>query len=93
MRGIISLADFATRRGWRTIAVDLRGFGETELSARSEKSMFSLREAVGDVSAVLGAVGNPNAYFIGHDWGSCCKSTSIIKSSMRQSYCISVPYK
>src|SRR6202012_151905 len=57
-----------TAAGFRVITPDLRGFGR---SARPDgKESYQLASAVGDVAAVLDAVGVPSAHVVGHDWGA-----------------------
>lgn len=58
-----------TAAGYRVIAFDQRGCGETE--APANKSHYSIRDIVDDVPALLDALGikEPVAV-IGHDWGA-----------------------
>jgi len=54
--------------GLRTVAPDLRGFGE---SSRPEAvEAYGLAHVVGDVVAVLDHLGVDRARVVGHDWGA-----------------------
>jgi pimeloyl-ACP methyl ester carboxylesterase len=54
--------------GHRTIALDLRGFGDSD--APDDVDAYGLAVVVGDVMAVLDALGVQRAAVVGHDWGS-----------------------
>src|SRR4051794_26586193 len=54
--------------GFRTIAPDLRGFGESDKPA--EVSEYRVGRSVADVVAILDALEIPRAHVIGHDWGA-----------------------
>lgn len=54
--------------GYRGVAVDLRGFGESEVSERVQD--YSLLQHVEDVRALLDALGEAQAVVVGHDWGA-----------------------
>jgi len=54
--------------GFRTIAVDLRGFGETEFKSGRDED-YSLKYSCEDLKALLSCLMLPSAVFIGHDWG------------------------
>lgn len=54
--------------GYRVVAPDLRGYGQTGGPEKVESySMFSL---VGDVVAMVEALGHDKAVVVGHDWGA-----------------------
>ena len=53
--------------GYRAIAPDLRGYGETEV-ASSVKSEYSMKHITADLLALLDALSISSAVFIGHDW-------------------------
>jgi pimeloyl-ACP methyl ester carboxylesterase len=55
-------------RGWRAIAPDLRGYGET--SRPSAKSDYAIDHLVEDVAGLFLAVGAKRRLLIGHDWGA-----------------------
>jgi pimeloyl-ACP methyl ester carboxylesterase len=59
---------FLVKRGFRTIAPDLRGFGRSD---RPEGvAAYSLQNAVSDVVGILDALGIETADVVGHDWGA-----------------------
>jgi epoxide hydrolase A/B len=53
--------------GFRAIAPDQRGYGETDCPAAIEA--YSQRELVKDVVGMLDALGIPKCVIVGHDWG------------------------
>ncbi|XP_020086426.1 uncharacterized protein LOC109708908 [Ananas comosus] len=61
---IVSLA----ARGFRAVAPDLRGFGGTDapLSAAS----YTMLHVVGDIVALIHALGQDKVFVVGHDWGA-----------------------
>ncbi|XP_061994053.1 uncharacterized protein LOC133711991 [Rosa rugosa] len=56
--------------GYRAIAPDLRGFGDTD--APADSSSYTCFHVVGDLVALLDAVvgDQENVFVIGHDWGA-----------------------
>jgi pimeloyl-ACP methyl ester carboxylesterase len=54
--------------GYRVAAPDMRGFGGT--SAPADIGAFSLFDNVGDIVALVGALGETRAAIVGHDWGA-----------------------
>jgi pimeloyl-ACP methyl ester carboxylesterase len=54
--------------GFRVVAPDLRGFGESDRPAAVEE--YELGRSVGDVLAVLDALEIERAHVVGHDWGA-----------------------
>jgi pimeloyl-ACP methyl ester carboxylesterase len=54
--------------GFRVVAPDLRGFGESEKT--QEVEAYALRNLLGDVVAVLDELGIERAHVVGHDWGA-----------------------
>ena len=54
--------------GYRVIAPDLRGFGESSKPAEAER--YGILDLVGDVLGILDAVGVQRAHVVGHDWGA-----------------------
>ncbi len=54
--------------GFRAIALDMRGYGES--SAPAEADLYTPYETVGDLVAVLDAVGVETATVVGHDFGA-----------------------
>jgi pimeloyl-ACP methyl ester carboxylesterase len=53
--------------GYRAVAPDMRGFGETTRPARIED--YALKTLGGDVAALVDALGESRAHLIGHEWG------------------------
>lgn len=54
--------------GYRVIAPDLRGFGES--SRPAEVARYGMLDLVGDVLGILDSVGVQRAHVVGHDWGA-----------------------
>jgi pimeloyl-ACP methyl ester carboxylesterase len=54
--------------GYRVIAPDLRGFGESE--APKGRAAYALPTLVADVIGLLDALGITTARLVGHDWGA-----------------------
>jgi pimeloyl-ACP methyl ester carboxylesterase len=54
--------------GFRTIAPDLRGFGESDKPAAVED--YAIARSVADMGAVLDALELERADLVGHDWGA-----------------------
>ncbi len=54
--------------GFRVIAPDLRGFGESSRPAGVES--YGILDIVGDVLGILDAKGVQRAHVVGHDWGA-----------------------
>ena len=54
--------------GFHVIAPDLRGFGASDRP--DTVAAYSMRNAVGDVLAVLDHLGVERAHVVGHDWGA-----------------------
>ena len=54
--------------GYRVIAPDLRGYGDTKGPADPEA--YTNLHVVGDLVAMLDALGEQQAVIVGHDWGS-----------------------
>ncbi len=57
-----------TAAGYRTVAPDLRGFGETDRPADVEA--YSLLNIAGDVLGLLDHLEIERAHLVGHDWGA-----------------------
>jgi len=57
-----------TRAGLRTIAPDMRGFGESDKPTDVED--YRLTRAVADLAAILDALQIERAGVVGHDWGA-----------------------
>jgi epoxide hydrolase A/B len=54
--------------GFRAIAVDMRGYGQSE--SPPGVSAYRASELIADLEGVLDALGLERATFIGHDWGA-----------------------
>ena len=57
-----------SQAGYRVVAPDLRGYGQT--GGPQEVTSYSLLSLVGDVVALVEALGKDKAVVIGHDWGA-----------------------
>jgi pimeloyl-ACP methyl ester carboxylesterase len=57
-----------TANGYRAIAPDLRGFGDSDKP--TDVSAYAGHELVGDLAAVLDGLGVERAHVVGHDWGA-----------------------
>jgi len=56
------------REGYRVIAPDMRGFGES--SRPQEVEAYDVGSLCGDMTGLLDALGEESAIFVGHDWGA-----------------------
>jgi pimeloyl-ACP methyl ester carboxylesterase len=54
--------------GYHVVAPDMRGYGGTE--APPERDSYTIMELVGDVVAIVAALGETQATIVGHDWGA-----------------------
>lgn len=54
--------------GYHVVAPDMRGYGRT--SAPQDISAYSIFDLVGDMVALVTALGETKAVIIGHDWGA-----------------------
>src|SRR6202790_4941374 len=54
--------------GFQVVAPDMRGFGRT--SAPADIGAYSIFDTVGDMVALVAALGEKRAVIIGHDWGA-----------------------
>lgn len=52
-------------RGFRAVAVDLRGYGDSDKPPRG----YDLWTLAGDVAGLIRALGEPGAHVVGHGWG------------------------
>ncbi|KAG1326228.1 epoxide hydrolase A [Cocos nucifera] len=55
-------------RGYRAIAPDLRGYGDTD--APPDVASYSVFHLVGDLVALLDALSLSQVFVVGHDWGA-----------------------
>ncbi|WP_223527781.1 alpha/beta fold hydrolase [Pseudomonas sp. GL-R-19] len=61
------LAALATA-GYRAVAPDMRGYGGTD--APAEPDAYTMLHLVGDMVALVHALGEQQAVIVGHDWGA-----------------------
>ena len=54
--------------GYRAVAPDLRGFGDTD--APADGTSYTSLHVVGDIIGVLDAIGADRVFVVGHDWGA-----------------------
>jgi pimeloyl-ACP methyl ester carboxylesterase len=54
--------------GFRVVAPDLRGFGDSDKPAEVEA--YRVHHSVADMSSLLDALGIEQAHVVGHDWGA-----------------------
>jgi pimeloyl-ACP methyl ester carboxylesterase len=54
--------------GYHVVAPDMRGFGRT--SAPADIGAYSIFDNVGDMVALVAALGQDRAAIVGHDWGA-----------------------
>jgi pimeloyl-ACP methyl ester carboxylesterase len=54
--------------GFHVVAPDMRGFGRS--SAPAEIAAYSIFDTVGDMVALVAALGKTQAIIVGHDWGA-----------------------
>ncbi len=54
--------------GFHVVAPDMRGFGRT--SAPADINAYSIFDTVGDMVALIAALGEKKAVIVGHDWGA-----------------------
>ncbi|GER52165.1 alpha/beta-Hydrolases superfamily protein [Striga asiatica] len=63
---------FVAARGYRAVAPDLRGYGDTTGAPLGDPSKFSTLHLVGDLVLLLGAIApdEDKVFVVGHDWGA-----------------------
>ncbi|ERN01198.1 hypothetical protein AMTR_s00002p00235200 [Amborella trichopoda] len=61
--------EFMARHGYRAVAPDLRGYGDTEAPPLPYTS-YTVFHIVGDLIGLLDALGEAQAFVVGHDWGA-----------------------
>ena len=54
--------------GFRAVAPDMRGFGDSD--APADEGAYTIFHTVGDMVALLAALGETQAVIVGHDWGA-----------------------
>jgi pimeloyl-ACP methyl ester carboxylesterase len=60
--------DAVAGAGFRVVAPDMRGYGETEAPADIDR--YTLMDLVGDMVGLLAELGEKEAVIVGHDWGA-----------------------
>ncbi|MQM05473.1 hypothetical protein Taro_038279 [Colocasia esculenta] len=55
-------------RGYRAVAPDLRGYGDTD--APDSVDSYTVFHLVGDLVALIDALGEDKVFVVGHDWGA-----------------------
>ncbi len=78
--------------GYRVVAPDMRGYGETDAPAAVED--YDIEHLAADMVGVLDALGEEQAIIIGHDWGAIVAWNSVLLHPSRFSALVamSVPY-
>ena len=71
--------------GWRAVAPDMRGYGQTQ-SPKSVES-FTVFHLVGDMVALLDALGEESAVIVGNDWGATVAWQAGLMRPDRFSWC------
>lgn len=59
---------FLASKGFRAIAPDLRGFGDSDVP--SSPSSYTPHHIIGDLIGVLDHLGIDQVFLVGHDWGA-----------------------
>nr|WP_055508369.1 alpha/beta hydrolase [Nonomuraea pusilla] len=79
-------------RGFRAVAVDVRGYGRSSKPAAVEA--YRMLDLVEDNVAVVEALGERSAVIVGHDWGATIAATSALvrPDVFRAVGLLSVPY-
>jgi pimeloyl-ACP methyl ester carboxylesterase len=76
--------------GYRTIAPDLRGFGDSDKPGAVED--YGMIQIVGDLVGLLDHLDVPRAHVVGHDWGGAIGSVlaSLVPDRVASLTCLSV---
>ncbi|XP_052208389.1 uncharacterized protein LOC127812103 [Diospyros lotus] len=63
---------FMASHGYRAVAPDLRGYGDTTGAPASDAAKFTVLHVVGDVVALIDAIApdEEKVFVVGHDWGA-----------------------
>jgi len=83
---------FLAEAGYRVVAPDMRGYGETDKPPRVEN--YDIVQLADDMVGLLDALGEESAIMVGHDWGSIVAWNSVLLHPDRFTALIamSVPY-
>jgi pimeloyl-ACP methyl ester carboxylesterase len=78
--------------GYRAVAPDMRGYGETDAPSRIED--YSQLKIVGDIVGLVHALGYEQAVVSGHDWGAAAafNSANLRPDMFRAVVLLSIPY-
>jgi pimeloyl-ACP methyl ester carboxylesterase len=84
--------NYFAETGWRCIAPDMRGYGESSVPATLEA--YAMHEVVADMLELHDALGGSSAVWVGHDWGSPVVASIAAQhpGRCRGAALISVPY-
>ena len=79
--------------GYRVVAPDMRGYGGS--SAPHETSAYSITDLVGDMVALVAALGETGACIVGHDWGATVAwSAALMRPELFKAVAaLSVPFR
>lgn len=58
------------KAGYHVVAPDMRGYGKSDIPMGVEK--YTILHIVGDLIGLLDALGEEQAFVVGHDWGAYC---------------------
>ncbi|KAD3641530.1 hypothetical protein R6Q59_004148 [Mikania micrantha] len=61
---------FLAAHGYRAVAPDLRGYGDTTGAPLDDPTKFTALHVVGDLVALIDAIGADKVFVVGHDWGA-----------------------
>ncbi len=83
---------FLANNGFRVVAPDMRGYGETD--APEEVEAYNIKQLSDDMAGILDALGEQQAIMVGHDWGAIVAWHAVLYHPDRFSGLIamSVPY-
>jgi pimeloyl-ACP methyl ester carboxylesterase len=78
--------------GWRAAAPDMRGYGGTD--APPHPDQYTMLHHVGDMVALVQALGEARAVIVGHDWGApVAWNSALLRPDMFHAVAgLSVPY-
>src|ERR1700726_1090100 len=76
--------------GYRVIAPDMRGFGES--SAPAEVEAYDVASLCGDMTGLLDTLGERSAIFVGHDWGASLVWALAVLERVRAVAALGVPF-